>query len=70
MLSIEQCRKLLPHGEEMSDEKVAEARRLLYELGYLFIESYMEDKGMVEKGFELPRMMETDGADAKKKRKK
>ena len=40
MLSIEQCRELLADGSEMTDERIAELRMVLYRIAELALEVY------------------------------
>lgn len=45
MLSLEQCRKHLSETEpEISDEKLIELRRQIYDLSELILEDYFEKK--------------------------
>lgn len=45
MLSIEECRKLIPDDKKYSDKEIAEIRNILYGLGELALEDYLEEKG-------------------------
>lgn len=45
MISIEECRKLDPRLEKLSDEAVSKIRDSLYELGQLAFDTFMEEKG-------------------------
>ena len=45
MISIEECRKLDPRLEKMSDEEVRKIRDSLYELGQLAFDTWLEEKG-------------------------
>ncbi len=40
MLSIEECRALIPDGDKLKDEQITELRDTLYELANLALESY------------------------------
>jgi hypothetical protein len=44
MLSIEECRGLIPGGEKMPDEEVARLRRDLYQMAELALEAYFLEK--------------------------
>lgn len=44
MLSIEECRALIPDSDRLTDEEVAAIRRDLYEMAGLALECYFEDK--------------------------
>lgn len=54
MISLEQCRKIDPKLDNLSDEKLTHIRDLLYEFGYLAMETYIEDKSG-SKNIEFPR---------------
>jgi len=54
MISLEECRKIAPKLAHLSDEELLRVRDLLYEHGFLFLESFLEDKG-VPKDVEFPR---------------
>ena len=43
MLSIEECRRLIPDSNKYTDEQVAEIRNTLYGLGELALEVYLKD---------------------------
>ena len=44
MLSIEQCRELIPDSLELTDKQIEKIRQDLYGLGDLGIESYFKSK--------------------------
>lgn len=44
MLSIEQCRELIPDDEKLTDIQIEEIRTSLYELGELALEDYIKKK--------------------------
>jgi hypothetical protein len=45
MLSIEKCKKILQqNGKSYTDEQVKQIRRLLYQLGYLDYQLFIEQK--------------------------
>lgn len=44
MLSIEQCRELIPDSDRYTDEQIAEIRKTLYELATLALEVYFQGK--------------------------
>jgi hypothetical protein len=44
MLSIEECRALIPNNEDVSDEQIEELRKSMYELAKLALEIYFEEK--------------------------
>jgi hypothetical protein len=44
MLSIEECRALLPDGDKMNNEEIAAIRHDLYEMAELALECYVAEK--------------------------
>ncbi len=54
MISLEQCRKIDPKLSRLSDEELTRVRDLLYEFGFLALETFMEDKSG-SKNVEFPR---------------
>ena len=40
MLSIDECRQLIPDGDKYTDEQIVEIRRTLYGLAELALETY------------------------------
>jgi hypothetical protein len=52
MLSIEQCRELMPHTDNMTDEQVAALRADLYQMAELALESYFHSLGVKPPQFE------------------
>ena len=44
MLSIEECRKLIEKGGELSDQEIVEVRDSLYEMAQLALEVWQERK--------------------------
>ncbi len=44
MLSIEECRKLIPNNEEYSDDQIIEIRKSLYDMAELALEVYFQEK--------------------------
>jgi hypothetical protein len=44
MLSIEQCRELIPDQEKYTDEQIEEARSSLYGLAEIGLEHYVENQ--------------------------
>lgn len=45
MLSLEECRKIDPTLNELTDEQVREIRDALYEFGQLAIDLWLDAKG-------------------------
>ncbi len=46
MISIEECRQLIPGSDKMSDEEIWQLRKELYELAELALEVYFEKRSM------------------------
>ena len=44
MLSIEECRELIPEGERLTEKEVAEIRKTLYGLAELALECYFKER--------------------------
>ena len=44
MISLEQCRKIEPDLEKLSDEEVTKIRNLMYGLGQLIYETWDEER--------------------------
>jgi hypothetical protein len=45
MISIEECRKIDPRLEALSDEQVTKIRDMLYQLGQLAFDTWIENSG-------------------------
>lgn len=45
MLSLEECKKLCPSLENLSDEEVARVRETIYEMGQLALEDWERKNG-------------------------
>lgn len=46
MLSIEECRELIPDSEKFNDKQIEDIRENLYGLAELALESYFKKKGV------------------------
>jgi len=54
MISLEQCREVDPKLVKLSDEELTRVRDLLYEFGFLAMETYIENKSG-SNNIEFPR---------------
>lgn len=43
MLSIEECRKLIPDSEKFTDEEILDIKRRLYDLAELAFECWLQE---------------------------
>lgn len=46
MISIEECRKLIPREGEFTDEQIEEIRETLYGLAEISLEDYFKEKNL------------------------
>jgi hypothetical protein len=49
MFTLEQCRELIPEGETLTDEEIAEIRKDCYETAQLAFEVWIEKKKRAQK---------------------